>query len=147
MPATRIAVALIGTFALLIPQLAVSAEEDGGRMETQFKAADKNKDGSLTRDEAKAMPKIANHFDKLDTDKSGTVTLDELRASMKEMHERGMEGFKEADKNGDGALSKEEAKDMPRITKNFDAIDVDKSGTVTGKEIRDYMKTHHKERE
>jgi len=146
----QVLTALVGAAALLTPYLAASAEERGARMEAHFKAADKDNDGSLTREEAKAMPRVAKNFDAIDADKSGTVTLAEIHTSMKdrakEMHERGMESFKAADKNGDGVLNKEEAKAMPRVEKNFDAIDADKSGTVTGKEIHDYMKAHRQER-
>ena len=42
--------------------------------------------------------------------------------------------FKDADKNGDGALSKDElnaAKGFPGVKKNFDAIDANKDGKVT----------------
>ena len=120
-------------------------------MEAQFKKADKNGDGMLDKEEAKATPRIAKNFDNIDADNSGTVSLAEIHASMKEkgkeMHERGAEGFKAADKNGDGVLDREEAKATPRVAKNFDDIDADKSGTVTGKEIKDYMKAHHQERE
>jgi Ca2+-binding EF-hand superfamily protein len=52
--------------------------------------------------------------------------------------------FKAADKNGDGKLDKEEAKAMPRVSKNFDAIDADKDGSVTMAEIQAYMKAQHK---
>jgi len=146
----QVLTALVGAAALLTPYLAASAEERGARMEAHFKAADKDNDGSLTRDEAKAMPRIAKNFDAIDVDKSGTVTLAEIQASMKkmakEMHDRGVERFKAADKNGDGMLDREEAKAMPRVAKNFDAIDADKSGTVTEKEIHEYMKTHRQER-
>ena len=62
----------------------------------------------------------------------------------KEAHKRGAERFKAADKNGDGMLDREEAKSMPKVAKNFDAIDADKNGTVTGKEIHDYMKAHQR---
>ncbi|MEK6208995.1 MAG: calcium sensor EFh [Pseudomonadota bacterium] len=150
MTVSRLATALAAAVALSIPLLAVSAEEHGSRMEAHFKAADKDNDGSLTREEAKAMPRWAKNFDAIDADKSGTVTLAETQAAMKKMakeaHQRGMEGFTAADKNGDGMLDREEAKAMPRVVKNFDAIDADKSGTVTGKEIHDYMKAHRQER-
>ena len=44
--------------------------------------------------------------------------------------------FKAADKNGDGKLSRAEAKDgMPRVAKNFDRIDANKDGFVTLDEI------------
>ena len=136
--------------ALFIPLLAVSAQDRGARMEAHFKAADKDNDGSLTRDEAKAMPRVAKNFDAIDADKSGTVTLAEIQAAMKKMvkeaHDRNVEHFKAADKDNDGSLTREEAKAMPRVAKNFDAIDADKSGTVTLKEIRAYMKAHRQER-
>lgn len=151
MTVSRLATALAAVIALLIPQIAVSAEEDGGRMEAAFKKADTDGNGSLTREEAKALPRVAKTFDAIDGDKSGSVTLDEIHAAMKEKgkekRERAGEGFKAADKNGDGMLDKEEAKAMPRVAKNFDAIDADKSGTVTGKEIQEYMKAHKQERE
>ena len=119
----------------------------GGRMEAAFKKADTDNDGTLTKDEAKAMPRVAKNFDAIDTDKDGTVSLDEVRASMKnmgkKMHDRGVEKFKAADKDKDGTLTKEEAKAMPHVAKNFDAIDADKDGTVSAQEIHDYMKAQH----
>jgi len=146
----RVLIALAGATALLTPYLAASAEERGARMEGHFKMADTDNDGSLTREEAKAMPRVAKNFDAIDADKSSTVTLAEIQAAMKKMakeaHERGVERFKAADKNGDGTLDREEAKAIPRVAKNFDAIDADKSGTVTGKEIHEYMKAHRQER-
>jgi Ca2+-binding EF-hand superfamily protein len=150
MTVSKLAIVLASAVAFFIPVLAVSAEEHGARMEAHFKAADKDNDGSLTREEAKAMPRVLKNFDAIDVDKSGTVSLAELQAAKKKMgkeaRKRGAERFKAADKNGDGMLDREEAKSMPNVAKNFDAIDADKSGTVTTKEIHDYMKAHHQER-
>lgn len=48
-------------------------------------------------------------------------------------HER----LKAADKNGDGKISREEANaSLPRLAKNFDAIDTNKDGFVTKEEMR-----------
>ena len=150
MTVSKLATVFAVAVALFIPLLAVSAQEHGSRMETRFKAADKDNDGSLTREEAKAMPRVAKNFDAIDADKSGTVTLAEIQAAMKKMakeaHDRGVERFKAADKDNDGSLTREEAKAMPKVAKNFDAIDADKSGTVTLKEIHTYMKAHRQER-
>lgn len=45
--------------------------------------------------------------------------------------------FAAADKNGDGKLTKEEAKEgMPRVAKNFDRIDKDKKGYLTLEQIK-----------
>lgn len=47
----------------------------------KFKAADKNADGQLSLEEAKAgMPRVAKGFDKIDVDKKGYVTLDQIIA-------------------------------------------------------------------
>ena len=48
----------------------------------KFKAADKDGDGKLTLEEAKAgMPRIAQNFAKLDTEKKGYLTLDQVKAA------------------------------------------------------------------
>ena len=45
----------------------------------QFKAADKDGDENLTREEATAgMPAVAAHFDDMDTDRNGRVNFAEL---------------------------------------------------------------------
>ena len=58
-------------------------------------------------------------------------------------HDKGHDAFKKADKDNDGTLDRKEAKAMPRVAKNFDAIDVDKDGTVSLDEIHTYMKAQH----
>jgi Ca2+-binding EF-hand superfamily protein len=134
---------------LLLPAFALadSADKSGEkqyRMEEQFKKADKDNDGTLTKDEAKAMPHVAKHFKEIDTDKDGTVSMDEIRAFMKshkgDAHEHGKESFNKADKDNDGTLTREEAKAMPNVYKNFDAIDTDKDGTVSLEEVHNFMK-------
>jgi hypothetical protein len=45
--------------------------------------------------------------------------------------------FKEADKNKDGKLTLEEAKDgMPRVAKNFSQLDAERRGYVTVEQIK-----------
>ncbi len=39
-----------------------------------------------TKEEAKAMPRVAKHFDDIDADKDGTVSKDEIHTFMKEHH-------------------------------------------------------------
>src|SRR5262245_50745014 len=60
----------------------VLAADAASKLEAKFKKADKDNDGTLDREEAKAMPRVAKHFDILDTDKDGTVSLDEIKAGM-----------------------------------------------------------------
>ena len=141
-PALFVSLLLVSSFAL-----ADSTDKTGEKkhpLEEQFKKADKDNDGTLTKEEAKAMPYVAKHFKEIDTDKDGTVSMDEIRAFKKfhkgDAHEHGREQFKKADKDHDGTLTKEEAKAMPHVYKNFDAIDSDKDGTVTLEEVHNYMK-------
>jgi Ca2+-binding EF-hand superfamily protein len=54
------------------------------KLDASFKAADKNADGGLTKEEAQGMPRIEQHFDALDANKDGVVTQEELQAR----HER-----------------------------------------------------------
>lgn len=50
-------------------------------IDQRFALADKNKDGRLTLEEAKAeMPRIARNFSKIDTQNKGYVTLVEIKA-------------------------------------------------------------------
>jgi Ca2+-binding EF-hand superfamily protein len=131
-------------FALGLAQ----ADQHDGKLEAAFKKADKDNDGTLDKEEAKSMPRVAKNFGAIDADKDGTVSLDEIKAAMKNMkkgmHEKGKAAFEKADKDADGTLDKEEAKAMPRVSKNFDAIDADKDGTVSLDEIHAYMKSQHK---
>jgi Ca2+-binding EF-hand superfamily protein len=65
------------------PTAAQPRQPDAEAVAKQFAKADKNSDGKLTLDEAKAgMPRVARRFDTLDKDKKGYVTLDELKAAL-----------------------------------------------------------------
>jgi hypothetical protein len=53
------------------------------KAEARFKAADKNNDGGLSREEARAAKGFGlyeKHFDAMDTNNDGKVTMDERRA-------------------------------------------------------------------
>jgi len=53
---------------------------DAAVIESRFKSADKNGDGKLTLEEAKAgMPRVAEGFSRIDAEKKGYVTLDQLK--------------------------------------------------------------------
>ena len=66
----------------------------------------------------------------------------EAKAATKGKHDKGAIAFKKADKDSDGTLDREEAKAMPHVAKNFDAIDTDKDGTVSLEEVHTFMKAH-----
>ena len=60
-----------------------TAQSKQEKAEAAFKKADKDSDGTLDKQEAKALKKVAKHFDAIDTDKDGTVSMDEINAYMK----------------------------------------------------------------
>lgn len=51
----------------------------------QFKAADKDGDGALTRSEAQAanLGRVVEHFDRIDANKDGKVTREEIRTLLR----------------------------------------------------------------
>jgi Ca2+-binding EF-hand superfamily protein len=48
-----------------------------------FKQADKNADGKLSREEAAALPAVADKYDKVDANADGSVSADEFAKAMK----------------------------------------------------------------
>ena len=82
-------------FAVLAALMALSApafaEHDGMgehckmHKKVSFEEADKDKDGTLDREEAKLV--CGEKFDVMDTDKDGTLTRDELNACGRKKHD------------------------------------------------------------
>ncbi len=112
--------------------------------------ADANGDGVVTQEEAKAFPRLAGEFDAIDTNKDGqldTAEFEAHRAARRaEMQARAEEHWKAADKNGDDALSREEAQaSMPRMAENFDTLDVNGDGRIERAEMQEHRrhKRHH----
>ena len=67
-------------FAVLSTAYAQESRTDR-EIDERFAAADKNKDGKLTLEEAKAgMPRVAANFQRIDTQKKGYVTAAEIKA-------------------------------------------------------------------
>jgi Ca2+-binding EF-hand superfamily protein len=91
-------------------------------------------------DDVKADPKKAETSQSRAADPN---QKEELSAANKQsMHDKGEAAFKKADKDNDGTLDRKEAKKMPNVAKNFDAIDTDHDGTVSLEEVHTYMAAH-----
>jgi Ca2+-binding EF-hand superfamily protein len=100
----------------------------------RMKAADTNGDGMISREEAKALPRLAKRFDEIDTNKDGQISADEMRASHQKA--RG-ESWKKLDTNADGKVSKAEAQaNAPRLAERFEQIDANKDGFITPEEMK-----------
>ena len=50
--------------------------------------------------------------------------------------------LKELDTNNDKMISRDEAKDRPRLNRNFDAIDTNKDGQLSRDEMKAFRKSH-----
>jgi Ca2+-binding EF-hand superfamily protein len=112
--------------------LATAAPE--GRGSERLKAADTNGDGMISREEAKALPRLAKHFDEIDANKDGQITADEMRA-----HRQSTRGahWKKLDTDGDGRISKAEAEaNAPRLAERFAELDANHDGFLSPDELK-----------
>ena len=146
---------------LIAPAVALAASTSaaggrGARLAEQFKQADADGNGMLSRADAeKSAPRLAGNFDAIDANRDGQLSPEEIRAHRRaaksERRARAGAGgagatakfdqyFARADRDGDGALSRAEAENgMPRVAKKFDRIDTDRDGKVTRDEMRVWL--------
>lgn len=103
-----------------------------GNPQEKIKAADTNGDGMISRDEAKALPRLAQHFDQIDADKNGFVTTQELQAMHGKHRE---ERFARMDTDRDGKISKAEADRFPKLGEKFTALDTNGDGFLSKDEL------------
>ena len=69
----------LGTLAHAQSPNAARLEKARTELQKRFDAADTNKDGKLTREEAQAkMPKVYKNFDAIDTRHSGSISLADI---------------------------------------------------------------------
>ena len=122
-------------------------------VDNMLQRMDANKDGKISREEAKGP--LAQAFDKFDTNKDGFLDREELRrlaaarlrnagpggrpANPGEQPRKPTLDFDALDLNADGRLTREELKGTPLADK-FDEIDTNKDGKIDRKEFEAYLK-------
>ena len=127
--------------------------ENARRKSTTFAMLDTDKDSGISREEAEKakMLFMTTNFESIDTNKDGKLSQQELDIFSEHISDQpvpaqkpGAPGplFIKADKDGNGTLSREEAKDTPDLYKNFDAMDTDHNGGLTPLEIVTFMNAH-----
>lgn len=146
--------ALIATL-LLAPAIALAATKDA-RLAEQFRRADADGNGMLSRVEAeRAAPLLAKPFDAIDANRDGQISPEEIRVFRRAGRSgRGARGsargaqagakfehyFARADSDGNGALSRAEAEQgLPRVAKKFERIDRDGDGRLTREEMQAWL--------
>lgn len=84
----RVAALAAVTLALTPAAHAQSYDMALAHLTSKFKSSDKNKDGKLTKKEAKdgGMSRVVSNFATIDADKDGFVTFAQLKAQLDERY-------------------------------------------------------------
>ena len=116
-----------------------------------LKQFDSDKDGKLSKDEAKG--RLADGFKKIDANRDGQLDRKELRAVAERALAGPLDGgrpaaldFDSLDKNADGRLTRDELRGTPFV-EQFAEIDADRSGQVDRQEFEGYQKKDAKKAE
>jgi Ca2+-binding EF-hand superfamily protein len=135
------------------PNKPAASPEVERAVEALLERMDANKDGKISKDEAKG--RIAANFDRLDTNKDGFLDKDELRVAaarfMANPNGKPVVGdrpgaapikptidFDALDKNADGRLTRDELRGT-QFAEVFDEIDSNKDGKIDRKEFNAYL--------
>jgi len=141
--------------ALGVAFIVPAAYAQGTELSGRGKAADKNKNGVIDRDEAGGP--LKSNFEEMDCNKSGTLDGAEIRgfftgvecpapaasapvaapAMAKKVPPPLSDRGKAADKNKNGVIDRDEAGGP--LKSNFAEMDCDKSGTLDGGEIKGFF--------
>ena len=137
--------------------------EHQAKAQARFAAADKDGNGRIDRTEAQAVgERLAKNFDRVDANKDGALDQAELAAMRQKMgraggrmksamaYQRGL--FVGMDDDGDGAVTRAElGSKHKRWSDDFDIIDANRDGKLTGEELKAYgratMKAHRAARQ
>lgn len=129
------------TYALALLLLAVAAPacaqqlpaptpEQRQALQARWQAADTNQDGLVDRNEAQALPPIANHFDELDANGDGQLSQEEMRNLVQDR-------LRAADVDQDGYIDRAEAEaSLPRVARIFDRLDANADGQLSTDEVQ-----------
>lgn len=140
------------------PQRGARHAEMQAKAEARFAAADKDNNGRIDRTEAQAVgERMAKHFDRMDANKDGGIDQAEMAAMRHTMgraghrmksamsYQRGL--FVGMDDNADGGVTRAElGSKHKRWSDDFDIIDANRDGKITGEELRAYHQAKMKAR-
>ena len=123
------------------------AGEDA-QFEQLFNNIDTNHDGKISRPEAELKaPAMAEAFERIDSNHDGYLSKQEIKTFIGVLLKKRAEfnrRLKAADQNKDDKLSRQESTAIPLLHDNFDSIDTDHDGQLTGKEIAEFLRAQLK---
>jgi len=109
------------------------------RLQQLFQRLDQNDDQRLDRREVHGQPYLQRHFERLDQQQRGYLTPADLRApatGTAGSGERARRFVREADRNGDGVISRQEAEPYPWLQRRFNEADRNGDGGLDRDELR-----------
>jgi Ca2+-binding EF-hand superfamily protein len=117
--------------------------------ELDFARLDRNGDGVVSREEARADRRYDTRFDAIDSNGDGKLSKEEILSYHAAIYARPrpnlLQGrLKAADTDGDNALTRSEAEaaHLTLLVKHFEKIDADKDGKVTPEELRAFLRNN-----
>ena len=135
--ATIVALAA-GAWPQTPPSATIGPAQDR-RFAERFRQADRNGDGVITNDEARAAGLwFTEDFGTVDTDRSGTVTLFELGQAAQQRLSRWLADRDAADTDHDGRVTAAEAARVPGLAEAFTRVDRDHDRAVSRAEYESY---------
>ena len=121
---------ILVTTTQAFPQTESPGEGRGRRQKGRLlKRADTNGDGQISRDEWTRKPRGC---DRLDRNHDGAITGDEAKAAAHERIERRKKALERMDKDNDGQIAREE---WPGNPEAFDRRDRNKDGVISRDEM------------
>ena len=141
------AIRVLGPLALVLSPLALQAAPGNktmrvysARMETLFIRLDVNRDGRLDASEVQGRRGLSRRLKRQNN--RSYLLLEDLRLQdSSPSGPRLKEHFRQADRDRNRRLDRQEARRIPWISRNFNALDGDRDGTVTLQELWNHQRS------
>ena len=141
------AIRVLGPLALALSPLALQAAPGNktmrvysARMETLFIRLDVNSDGRLDASEVQGRRGLSRLLKR--QNHRSYLLLEDLRLQdSSPSGPRLKQHFRKADRDGNRRLDRQEARRIPWISRNFNALDGDRDGTVTLQELWNHQRS------